>query len=199
MESNPAEPGGSLTSKPTWSSTIRCSVTSAFFVLVGPCGADQRFSDRKVQNMLTTRWQPLGTVWPEMKRLQEEMDQWLRRAGANDAQRSAHSVYPPLNVWEDDNNLYVEAELPEVELSDLEIFVNGGNQLSIKGERKQPELGNGTWHRRERGHGGFSRAGVLPQHVDSDKVTAEFKHGVLTITLPKRKEDEARRIEVTAS
>ena len=48
--------------------------------------------------MLTTRWQPLGTVWPGMKRLQEEMEQWLRRAGMNDPRRFAHSVYPPLNA-----------------------------------------------------------------------------------------------------
>ena len=96
--------------------------------------------------MLTTRWQPLGTVWPEMNRLQEEMEQRLRRAGMNDPRRSAQSVYPPLNLWEDDNNLYVEAELPELELTDLEIFVTGDNQLSIKGERKQPERENGMWH-----------------------------------------------------
>ena len=149
--------------------------------------------------MLTTRWQPLGTVWPEMNRLQEEMEQWFGRLGMNDPRRFAGSVYPPLNAWEDDNNLYVEAELPELELSDLEIIVNGDNQLSIKGERKQPERENGTSHLRERGHGGFSRMGELPQYVDSDKVTAELKHGVLTITLPKRKEATARRVEVTAS
>jgi HSP20 family protein len=123
-----------------------------------------------------------------MNRLQEEMEQ-----------RFARSVYPPLNLWEDDNNLYVEAELPELELSDLEIFVNADNQLSIKGERKQPEQGKGVWRRQERGHGSFSRMGELPQYVDSDKVTAELKHGVLTITLPKRKEAKARRIEVKAS
>jgi len=150
--------------------------------------------------MLATRWQPVDTMWPGMKRLQEEMEQWFGRgAGMNDPRRFAHSVYPPLNAWEDDNNLYVEAELPELELSDLEIFVNGDNQLSIKGERKQPEGENGVWHRQERGHGSFSRTCELPQYVDSDKVTAEFKHGVLTITLPKRKEARARRIEVKAS
>ena len=149
--------------------------------------------------MLATRWQPVDTMWPGMKRLQEEMEQWFGRAGMNDPRRFAHSVYPPLNAWEDDNNLYVEAELPELELSDLEIFVNGDNQLSIKGERKQPERENGRWHRQERGHGSFSRTCELPQYVDSDKVTAEFKHGVLTITLPKRKEARARRIEVKAS
>jgi hypothetical protein len=57
----------------------------------------------------------------------------------------------------------------------------------------------GMWHRHERGHGSFSRMGELPQYVDSDKVTAELKHGVLTITLPKRQEAKARRIEVKAS
>jgi HSP20 family protein len=134
-----------------------------------------------------------------MNRMHEEMEQWLRRAGMNDPRPSAQSVYPPLNLWEDDNNLYVEAELPELELTDLEIFVDGDNQLSIKGERKQPERENGTWHRQERGHGSFSRVGELPQYVDSDAVTAEFKHGVLTITLPKRKEAKSRRIEVKAS
>jgi len=149
--------------------------------------------------MSRTRWQPLGTVWPEMNRLQEEMEQWLGHLGMNDPRRSAGSVYPPLNAWEDDNNLYVEAELPELELSDLEIFVNGDNQLSIKGERKEPERENGTWHRRERGHGSFSRMGQLPQYVDSEKVTAELKYGVLTITLPKRKEAKPRRVEVKAS
>ena len=149
--------------------------------------------------MLTTRWQPLGLAWPEMKRMQEEMEQWSRRAEMNDPRRSVQSVYPPLNLWEDDDNLYVEAELPELELTDLEIIVNGDNQLSIQGERKQPERENGTWHRLERGHGGFSRVGVLPQYVDSDKVTAESKLGVLTITLPKREEAKARRIEVKAN
>jgi HSP20 family protein len=141
----------------------------------------------------------LGTVWPEMNRLQEEMERRFGRLAMNDPRRSADSVYPPLNAWEDDDNLYVEAELPDLELTDLEIVVNGDNQLSIKGERKQPERENGTWHRQERGHGSFSRVGELPQYVDSDTVTAELKHGVLTITLPKRKEAKARRIEVKAS
>jgi HSP20 family protein len=149
--------------------------------------------------MLTTRWQPLGTAWPEINRLQGEMEQWFVRLGMNDPRRFAGSVYPPLNAWEDDDNLYVEAELPELELSDLEIIVNGDNQLSIKGERKQPEQGEGMWHRQERGHGSFSRVGELPQYVDSDKVTADLKQGVLTITLPKRKEAKARRVEVNAS
>ena len=148
--------------------------------------------------MSKTGWQPLGVVWSEMKRLQQEMEQSLRRSEVNDPRRLDHSVHPPLNLWADDDNLYVEAELPELELSDLEIVVNGDNQLSIKGERKHPEQEKGTWHRKERFRGSFSRTGELPQYVDSEKVTAELTHGVLTVTLPKRQEAKARRIEVQA-
>jgi HSP20 family protein len=138
-------------------------------------------------------------VWPEMRRMQEEMGYTSGRPAMNDPRRVAENTYPPLNVWEDDNNLYVEAELPDLEVTDLEILVKGDNELSIKGERKQPELGPGTWHLRERGHGGFSRTGLLSQFVDGEKVTAGFRHGVLTITLPKRKEAKARRIEAKAT
>jgi HSP20 family protein len=81
--------------------------------------------------MLTTR----GKVWPEINRLQGEMERWFCRLGMKGLRWFAGSVYPPLNAWEDENNLYVEAELPELELTDLEIFINGDNQLSIKGER----------------------------------------------------------------
>jgi HSP20 family protein len=130
---------------------------------------------------------------------QDELDQWLGRLGMTDPRQFPRSAYPPLNLWEDDNNLYVEAELPELELTDLEIFVDGDNLLSIKGEHKQPVQERGTCHRRERGRGSFSRSGELPQYVDSDNVTADLKHGVLTITLPKRQEARARRIEVKAS
>jgi HSP20 family protein len=133
-----------------------------------------------------------------MNRMQQEMERWSGRLEANGPRQFAQSVYPPLNLWEDDKNLYVEAELPELELTDVEILVDGDNQLSIKGAQKQPEQKNGTCHRNERGHGIFSRVGELPQYVDSDKVTAALKHGVLTITLPKRQEAKARRIEVNA-
>ena len=188
-----------MMNKPTWSNAFGCSATSVFLFLSAAVARTNDPFTVRCRDMLTTRWLPLGTMWPGMKRLQEELEQWQRRAAMTDPQQIAQSVDLPLNLWEDDNNLYVEAELPELELSDLEIVINGDNQLSIKGERRQPERENGTWHRRERGHGSFSRSGELPQYVDSDKVTAEFKHGVLTITLPKRKETKPRRVEVTVS
>ncbi len=149
--------------------------------------------------MLTTRWQPLGGVWSEMTRLQQEMERMFDRWGSAGPRRLSQAVYPALNLWEDDDSLYVEAELPGFDLNELEIYVNGENQLTIKGERHQPDLENGAWHRQERGYGAFSRMIELPQDVDPDHVTAEFKHGVLTISLPKKEEVKPRRIEVKAS
>ena len=134
--------------------------------------------------MLSTRW-PLGG-WQEFSRLHDEMNRLFNHWDVNGIRGHSRNVYPPLNLWEDDGNLFVEAELPGFELSDLEIFVNGENQLTVKGERKQPELEKGNWHRQERGFGAFSRVIELPYPVNSDGVSAEFKHGVLTITMPKR-------------
>ncbi|GIW94189.1 MAG: molecular chaperone Hsp20 [Pirellulaceae bacterium] len=145
--------------------------------------------------MLMTRWDP-RSIWSELNRMHEEMERLLSGNGWRGFEFGVG--FPALNVWKDDNNLYVEAELPGFELSDLEIVVTGDRQLSIKGERKQPEIKNGTWHRQERYYGSFSRMIELPESVDPDKVTAELKLGVLTVTLPKREEAKPRRIEVKA-
>jgi HSP20 family protein len=141
-----------------------------------------------------TRWQPSLDVRSEFGRLQEEMDRLFNRWGVTG--RTAAQAFPPVNLWEDQNNLYVETELPGLELNDLEIYVTGENQLSIKGQRKQPDTTGGTWHRQERGQGGFSRVVELPSLVTSDAVSAEFKNGVLLITLPKREGSKPRKIEV---
>jgi HSP20 family protein len=143
--------------------------------------------------MLGRNWETVG-ILPELNRMRNEMARLLARG--NGDRRFSYTAYPALNLWEDNGHLYVEAELPGFELSDLEITLPGEDQLSIKGERKEPELPNATWHRQERGYGSFSRLIELPQRVDADKVTAEFKYGVLTISLPKREAAKPRHIEV---
>ena len=145
--------------------------------------------------MLATRWEPFA----QMNRLRRDMDRLLDHWGDSRPLQYSRSSFPPLNLWEHDDHMFVETELPGFELDDLEILVTGGNQLSIQGERKAPTLEDGTWHRRERGFGTFSRSIELPGYVDSENVSAEFKHGVLTITLPKREEVKPRRIEVKVS
>jgi HSP20 family protein len=104
--------------------------------------------------------------------------------------------FPALNIWQDEGTVYAEAELPGMELNDLEIFVTGGNQLTIKGERKEPKLDNGTWHRQERGFGSFARVVNLPVDVNAERVEARLANGVLTITMPKTEAAKPRKIVV---
>ena len=144
--------------------------------------------------MLATRWEP----WTEMNRLTREMDRLFGSKGTGVGRAMSVGSYPALNVWEDEDHFYAEAELPGFSLEDLEIYVTG-NQLTIKGERRPPENKRGTWHRQERGYGKFTRMVELPGELDGDNVSAEFKNGVLRITLPKSEAVKPRRIEVKAN
>lgn len=102
---------------------------------------------------------------------------------------------PAVNVWEDDQSLFVETELPGLSLADIDVTVMG-NELTIKGERKETLPENATYHRRERTVGAFARTMSLPVEIDAGRVTATLKDGVLMITLPKAEAAKPRRIEV---
>jgi len=134
--------------------------------------------------------------FPELDRLRDEMGRLFERGGPYRPRLASANAYPALNLWEDEENLFVDAEIPGLELSELEIFVNGGDQLTIQGERKQPKGEKGTWHRQECGYGKFSRMVQLPSSVNSEKVNATYSNGVLTITLPKQEDAKPRRIQV---
>lgn len=106
-------------------------------------------------------------------------------------------AFPALNVWERDNELFVEAEVSGVKNEDLDISVVG-NQLTIKGRRGQADEPGPTYYRRERGVGEFSRTIELPVAVASDQVQAKLTDGVLLITLPKAEAAKPRKIQVTS-
>jgi HSP20 family protein len=143
-----------------------------------------------------TRAEPSSGSWSDMRRFREEMSQLLS-SFAREGPALAGS-FPALNVWQDDANIYVEAELPGMDLSDLEIYVTGGDQLMIKGERKPPQIDKGVWHRQERAFGSFTRALTLPVPVDADKVQARLANGVLSLTLPKSEAAKPKKIAVKA-
>jgi HSP20 family protein len=153
---------------------------------------------RKEGIEMLTRWSPLGNTWREFHRLQDEMNRLFGRYVPDREADLGLMSYPALNVWEDAENFYAEAELPGMQLSDLEIVVTGNNQLVIKGERKPPQIEKATWHRQERGFGEFSRVMSLPSAVNAERVSAEFHNGVLIITLPKSEASKPRRIPVKA-
>jgi HSP20 family protein len=107
---------------------------------------------------------------------------------------------PTMDVSEDDKEIRVTAELPGMDEKDIEISLNN-DTLSIKGEKKEEKEEKGRdYYRMERSYGSFHRTIPLPREVDSDKVDAQFKKGVLTITLPKTKKavEDTKKIAVKA-
>jgi HSP20 family protein len=139
---------------------------------------------------MSTR-QPNG-VHP-VNRLREEMDQLFDNLAGWSPFGAVLRTYPPLNIWEDDQNLYAEAEVPGLTMNDIEVYVVG-NELTSKGERKGADQDG--YHRRERGTGSFLRTIPLPVVIDSERVEANLHNGVLNITLPKSEAARPRKIEV---
>lgn len=102
-------------------------------------------------------------------------------------------VNPALNVWDADDALHVEAEVPGIKQDDLEVFALG-NELTIKGRRAPLEGENRTYHCRERGTGEFTRVLTLPVDVDANQIEATLKDGVLSLRLPKSERAKPRKI-----
>ena len=132
----------------------------------------------------------------ELNRLQREM---YEKFGLCNGSFARPKAYPAINLLEDDDNLYVESEIPGMELDQFELYVNDENQLTLQGVRIQPNGETTTRHRQERVFGRCSRMISLPSLVDGDATTAEYVAGVLKNTLPKKPEATPRRIEVVAS
>jgi len=129
-----------------------------------------------------------------MERLRREMNR-LFETSSYGALRRAPS-FPAMNVWTSEEGLIVTAEIPGVEIGDIDISVMN-ETLTVSGQRNPDEVGEGVrYHRRERGYGRFSRSVQLPYPVDSDHVEATFKNGVLSIALPRAEEDKPRKITV---
>ena len=135
-------------------------------------------------------WSPFA----ELRSLQREMNRLFDGYEGG----VATSRFPALNVWGNSENVTVMAELPGVEAHDLEIDVVN-NQLSIKGERKDEKPAeDAVCHRKERESGKFVRTVRLPYVVESDKVTAAYTDGVLTVTLPRHEASKPKRVEINA-
>ena len=141
-------------------------------------------------------------LFREMENLRREMDQLFSGTGTGPLSESAFLPglgtrrYPRINVREDADNYYLEALLPGVDGKHLDMNVVGST-LTLAGERAELDDNHGkTWHRRERGAGKFLRSIELPGEIDSAKVSAEYKDGVLNVVMPKSEAAKPKRIEV---
>ena len=140
--------------------------------------------------------QVFNPLWNQLHVFQSEMNRLIDRWGHDGGRPQPWATFPPINVWEVADDLQVEAELPGLRLEDLEIFVTGNNQLTLKGERKAVTLDKAVRHRQERGFGKFVRTLTLPFAVDPNNVDARFENGVLKIKLAKHESAKARKILV---
>jgi HSP20 family protein len=104
---------------------------------------------------------------------------------------------PAVDIYETEKDgLVLKAELPDMKREDISVTVEN-NTLTLKGERKfDGEARKEQFHRVERAYGSFSRSFRLPQTVDAAKIAAEYKNGVLTVTLPVKAESRPRTINV---
>ncbi len=106
---------------------------------------------------------------------------------------------PNVDIYEDKDKISLKAELPGMKKEDINVSLEG-NTLTLAGERKhEEERKEGETYRAERFFGRFQRSITLPQAVDSKKIQATYKDGVLTIILPKSEEAKSKQIEVKTS
>jgi HSP20 family protein len=149
--------------------------------------------------MTLWRWgspNALGNTFQEYERLQNEMNRLWGLVSGAPTQGERARVFPPVVVSEDNDYLYVRAELPGVEAGQLDLSVVN-DQLILRGERKTVEEGEKTnYHRREREEGIFRRVISLPTRVNTEKVEARTKNGILTIKLAKAEEVKPRPIQI---
>ena len=103
---------------------------------------------------------------------------------------------PAVDIYETEHELVVKADLPDVKPEDLDIRVEN-NLLTIRGERKfEKKVNEDNYLRVERAYGGFSRSFSLANTVNSEAIKADYKDGVLTLTIPKREEAKPKQIKV---
>jgi len=148
--------------------------------------------------MAIVRWEPFR----DLLATQKEFDRLFREAftpGFGEGEISTRTWAPPVDIFENENNIMLKAELPGVDPKDVEVRVED-NTLYLKGERKfERETQEENYHRVERSYGCFARSFSLPNSIDAEKVAAEYKDGLLTLTLPKREEAKPKTIRINVS
>jgi HSP20 family protein len=146
--------------------------------------------------MAITRWRPfrdLVSIQDEMNRLFEDFfGHTPVRAGWTEGVWN-----PSVDVSEDKDNVVIKAEMPGMTKDDVKISVQD-NVLTLKGEKKQEkEEKEKNYHRIERSYGSFCRSFQLPTTVKTDKIKANYKDGVLSVTLPKTEEVKPKEIPIS--
>jgi HSP20 family protein len=145
--------------------------------------------------MALVRFEPFRDLFNSQDRFNRVLSQAFSQA-FGDEESKLGAWAPAVDIFETDENLVVKAEIPGVNPKDVEVRVED-NTLYLKGQRKfENEVKDENYHRIERSYGSFTRTFALPSSIDADKVAAEYKDGLLTLTLPKREEAKPKTIKI---
>ena len=138
------------------------------------------------------RWDPFGefsTLQERMNRLCEDLMPTTRMG---EEELNTGTFYPAVDIYEGEKEITLKAELPGIDKKDVHVDINGG-VITLKGERK---IEKENYHRVERSYVIFNRSFTLPTTVDPGKVKANYKDGVLSVTLPRKEEAKPKSIPV---
>jgi HSP20 family protein len=148
--------------------------------------------------MALFRFSPSFDPVNALSNLQRELDRVFDNPLGFDFGFSGRGVYPPVNVFSDKDGYLVKIEAPGLAPEKLTIEAHG-RTLTISGKREAAAPQGGSFHRRERGGGEFSRSLQLPAELDLARSEATYTHGMLTVRIPKKEEAKPRQITVKAA
>jgi HSP20 family protein len=149
--------------------------------------------------MAIARFDPFRDLAVLQDRMNRLFNDSVSGRGREDDLMSRGTWTPAVDIYEEDGGLVLKAEVPDITREDIDITVEN-NTLTLRGERKLAnEIKQENFHRIERAYGKFVRQFALPPTVDSGKIAADFKDGVLTVKLPLREEMKPRTIKVNVA
>ena len=149
--------------------------------------------------MAIVRWEPFRDLLSLQERMNRLFDESYRTRQGEEDWALGGSWAPPVDIYEHDGNIVLKAEIPGIDPKDVDVRVEN-NTLTLKGERKiDNEVKKENYHRVERSYGAFTRSFTLPNVVDTTNIKAEYKDGVLRVTLPKREEAKPKSISINVA
>ena len=142
--------------------------------------------------MSLVRWEPFRDLLALQERLNRGFD-----AARQTGEEQLGTWAPAVDIYETEKEIVLKADLPGMNLEDVDISLNN-NVLSVRGERRfEKEVKEDSYHRVERAYGNFVRTFTLPNTVNAEKIEASYDAGVLRITMPKREEARPKQIKVS--
>ena len=147
--------------------------------------------------MSVAHWNPVRELLALQERMSRLIEQTLTRTSSQTDFSDGGTWSPAVDLYESDKSIILKAELPEVNQDGIQLRIRD-NRITIKGKRllKEP-VSQKQFHRMERAYGPFSRTFSLPVNIDPEKVKAEFKKGILKVTMLKREDELSKQIPIS--